>query len=40
MYTRHEGAASIIKESVDTIRERVKISEETNSDRTGFCGVR
>lgn len=32
MYTRHEGAASIIKESVDTIRERVKISEDTNND--------
>jgi hypothetical protein len=24
MYTRHEGVASIIKESIDTIRERVK----------------
>lgn len=32
MYIRHEGAASIIKESVDTIRERVKISENTNND--------
>lgn len=32
MYTRHEGAASIIKESVDTIRDRVKISENTNND--------
>jgi hypothetical protein len=31
MYTRHEGVASIIKESVDTIRERVKISENTNN---------
>lgn len=27
MYTRHEGAASIIKESVNTICERVEISE-------------
>lgn len=31
MYTRHEGVASIIKESVDTIRERLKISVNTNN---------
>lgn len=30
MYTRDEEAASIIKDSVDTIRERVKICEDTN----------
>lgn len=32
MYARHEGAASIIKESVDSIRENVKISEDANYD--------
>lgn len=32
MYARHEDAASIIKESVDAIRENVIISEDTNND--------
>lgn len=32
MYARHEGAACIIKESVNAIRENVIISEDTNND--------
>lgn len=32
MYARHKDAASIIKESVDTIRKNTKVSENTNSE--------
>lgn len=31
MFFRHESTASIIKESIDTIRENIKISEDTNN---------
>lgn len=32
MYSRHEGAATIIRDSVETIRENVKVSENTNNE--------
>lgn len=32
MYARHEGAATIIRDSVDTICENVKVSENTNNE--------
>lgn len=31
MYTRYEGAATIIRDSVEAIRENVKVSENTNN---------
>jgi hypothetical protein len=31
IHTRHEDAATIIRDSVETIRENVKVSEETNN---------
>ena len=32
MYSRHEGAATVMKDSVDTIRENIKVSEKTNDE--------
>lgn len=32
MYSRHEGAAIIMSDSVETIRENVKVSEGTNDE--------
>lgn len=32
MYSRHEGAAAIMRDSVETIHENVKISENTNNE--------
>lgn len=32
MYSRHEGAAASMRESVETIRENVKVSENTNNE--------
>lgn len=32
MYSRHEGAAIVMSDSVDTIRENIKVSEETNDE--------
>lgn len=32
MYYRHEGAATIIRNSVETIRENVNVSENTNNE--------
>lgn len=32
MYSRHEEAATIIKDSVDTIRENVKVSADSNNE--------
>lgn len=32
MYSRHEGAATIMRDSVETIRENVKVSESTNNE--------
>lgn len=30
MYSRHEGAATVVRDSVDAIRENIKVSENTN----------
>lgn len=32
MYSRHEGAATIMSDSVDAIRENIKVSERTNDE--------
>lgn len=32
MYSRHEGTASIMRDSVDAIRENIKVSERTNNE--------
>lgn len=32
MYSRHEGAATIMSDSVDAIRENIKVSEDTNDE--------
>lgn len=32
MYSRHEGAAAILRDSVDTIRENLKVPETTNNE--------
>lgn len=32
MYSRHEGAANIMRDSVDAIRENIKVSERTNNE--------
>lgn len=32
MYSRHEGAATVMKDSVDAIRENIKVSEKTNDE--------
>ena len=32
MYSRHEGAATIMSDSVDAIRENIKVSESTNDE--------
>lgn len=32
MYSRHEGAAAILSDSVDAIRENIKVSESTNDE--------
>ncbi|MCI7503987.1 MAG: hypothetical protein MSA76_10125 [Clostridium sp.] len=32
MYLRHDGAATIIRDSIETIRENVEVSENTNND--------
>lgn len=32
MYSRHEGAATVMSDSVDAIRENIKISEDTNDE--------
>lgn len=34
MYSRHEGAATIMRDSVETIRENVRISEDANDEIT------
>lgn len=32
MYSRHEGAATVMRDSVDAIRENIKVSENTNDE--------
>ena len=32
MYSRHEGAATIMSDSVDAIRENIKVSDHTNDE--------
>lgn len=32
MYSRHEGAANIMRDSVDAIRENIKVSERTSNE--------
>lgn len=32
MYSRHEGAATVMSDSVDAIRENIKVSEDTNDE--------
>lgn len=32
MYSRHEGAATVMSDSVDVIRENIKVSEDTNDE--------
>ena len=32
MHSRHEGAATVMKDSVDAIRENIKVSEKTNDE--------
>lgn len=32
MYSRHEGAANIMRDSVDAIRENIKVSEHTSNE--------
>lgn len=32
MYSRHEGAATVMSDSVDAIRENIKVSEDTNNE--------
>lgn len=32
MYSRHEGAATVMKDSVDAIRENIKVPEKTNDE--------
>ena len=32
MYSRHEGAATVMKDSVDAIRENIKVSEKTTDE--------
>ena len=32
MYSRHEGVANVISDSVDAIRENIKVSEDTNAE--------
>lgn len=32
MYSRHEGAATIMRDSVDAIREYIKVSDHTNDE--------
>lgn len=32
LYSRHEGAATIMRDSVDAIRENIKVSERTNDE--------
>jgi|GEM_PF-2562412 NhaP-type Na+/H+ and K+/H+ antiporter len=32
MYSRHEGAANVMSDSVDAIRENIKVPEDTNAE--------
>lgn len=32
MYSRHEGVANVMSDSVDAIRENIKVSEDTNAE--------
>ena len=32
MYSRHEGLANVMSDSVDAIRENIKVSEDTNAE--------
>ena len=32
MYSRHEGAANVMSDSVEAIRENIKVSEDTNAE--------